>query len=176
MFAVDQTTKHLVVTRLAEHERVQVIGEALQWVYVKNPGAAFSFGVNATWLFTILSTVVAVFVVTQIPKIASVWWGIFMGLLLGGTLGNVYDRLLREPGFPNGHVVDFIYTPWMMPAVYNVADIGIVVGMSLFVLLTLFGVRIDGTPRRVSKAAEVGLGVAADGVAADGVSDSEGEK
>ena len=49
------------------------------------------------------------------------------GLLLGGVLGNLTDRLFREPGFGVGHVVDFIYTPWMMPAIFNVADIAIVV-------------------------------------------------
>ncbi|MBN9611940.1 MAG: signal peptidase II, partial [Actinobacteria bacterium] len=68
-------------------------------------------------------------------------------LLLGGVLGNLTDRLTRPPGFPVGHVIDFISTPWMIPAIYNVADIAIVSGMILFVLISLLGLPIDGGPR-----------------------------
>ena len=68
-----------------------------------------------------------------------------LGLLLGGVLGNLTDRALREPGFPVGHVVDFINTPWMMPAIYNVADIFIVTMMISVALLVLIGLKLDGT-------------------------------
>ena len=107
---------------------------------------------NATWVFTILSAAVALFVLFQLRKISSVSWAIFLGLLLGGTVGNLTDRLFRAPGFPNGHVIDFIYTPWMMPAIYNIADIAICVGMGLFVLITILGVRLDGIPKKVAAA------------------------
>lgn len=152
VWAVDQFIKAWVVTNLTEHEPIQILGEALQWVFVKNPGAAFSFVVNATWVFTILSAAVALFVLFQLRKIGSVSWAIFLGLLLGGTVGNLTDRLFRAPGFPNGHVIDFIYTPWMMPAIYNIADIAICVGMGLFVLITILGVRLDGIPKKVAAA------------------------
>ena len=68
-----------------------------------------------------------------------------LGLLLGGALGNLTDRLLREPGFGVGHVIDFIYTPWMLPAIYNVADIFIVTMMISVAVLVLLGIRFDGT-------------------------------
>src|SRR5690606_959814 len=64
---------------------------------------------------------------------------------LGGVLGNLTDRLFREPSFGLGHVIDFISTPWMIPAIYNIADICIVSSMGLFILLTILGINLDGT-------------------------------
>ena len=88
-------------------------------------------------------------------RVRSRLWAIVLGLLLGGVLGNLTDRLLREPGFPVGHVVDFISTPWMMPAIYNVADVFIVSMMISVALLVLFGLRLDGTREtRASRAAD----------------------
>jgi signal peptidase II len=78
-------------------------------------------------------------------RIHSVAWALVFGLLLGGVLGNLTDRLLREPSFGLGHVIDFISTPWMLPAIYNVADISIVSSMVLFMILTIRGVGLDGT-------------------------------
>lgn len=146
--SLDYLTKEWALTELSEGRAVPVLGEALQWMLVKNPGAAFSFGSGATWIFTLLSVIVGLIIVWNLRKVRSAWWGIVLGLILGGILGNLADRLFREPGFPLGHVIDFIYTPWMMPAIYNVADIGIVVGMVLLVLLTLVGVSMDGTRRK----------------------------
>lgn len=140
----DQLVKNWVVANLPEGESVPVIGEFLQWHFVRNPGAAFSIASGQTWIFTILSAVVVGVIVWQIRRLRSIPWALFLGLLLGGVLGNLTDRLTREPGFPEGHVVDFIFTPWMMPAIYNIADIGIVSGMILFVLITIFGLKIEG--------------------------------
>lgn len=151
VFAADQLVKNWVVAHLVEGQTVSVWGEFLRWHFVRNPGAAFSFATGATWIFTILAAVVVVVIVWQIRRLRSVPWALFLGLLLGGVLGNLTDRLTREPGFPQGHVIDFISTPWMWlgfnEAIYNIADIGIVSGMVLFVVITLFGVNIDGRPR-----------------------------
>lgn len=156
VFSADQLVKNWVVANLPEGETVPVLGEFLQWHFVRNPGAAFSMASGSTWIFTILAAVVAVVILWQIRRLRSISWSIFLGLLLGGVLGNLTDRLTREPGFPVGHVIDFISTPWMIPAIYNIADMGIVVGMVLFVLITLFGMPIDGTPRarKASRAAQ----------------------
>jgi signal peptidase II len=70
---------------------------------------------------------------------------VMLGMLLGGALGNLTDRLFRPPGFGVGHVVDFIYVPWMMPAIFNIADSFICIAMAFFVVLTLLGVNLDGT-------------------------------
>ena len=62
------------------------------------------------------------------------------------------DRLTREPGFPVGHVIDFISTPWLLPAIYNIADIAIVGGMALFIVLVLCGVPVNGVKESVAAA------------------------
>jgi signal peptidase II len=97
-----------------------------------------------TWIFSIIATGVVVFIVWFAGRIRSLAWSLVFGLLLGGVLGNLTDRLLREPGFGVGHVVDFISTPWLIPAIYNVADICIVSSMILFMVLTIRGVGLDG--------------------------------
>lgn len=147
VWITDQLTKNWVVASLPEGSTVPVLGNFLQWHFVRNPGAAFSFASGATWIFTILAAVVAGVIIWQAGRMGSRLWSVFFGLLLGGVLGNLTDRLTREPGFPVGHVVDFISTPWMMPAIYNVADIAIVTSMVLFVLITLLGIPLDGSPR-----------------------------
>ncbi|GAA3335020.1 signal peptidase II [Curtobacterium citreum] len=143
--ALDQGVKALVVANLPYGQAVPVLGDALQFLYVRNPGAAFSFAVNMTWVFSIVSTAVVVAIIVFARRIRSMWWAIVLGMLLGGALGNLLDRLFREPGFGRGHVVDFISTPWMMPAIYNIADSFICVSMVVFVLLVVFGVNLDGT-------------------------------
>jgi signal peptidase II len=163
--SLDQVTKALVVARLPEGVVVPVLGNALQFLSVRNPGAAFSFAVNMTWVFSVISAAVVVAIIVYARRIRSMWWAVVLGMLLGGALGNLSDRLFREPGFGRGHVVDFISTPWMMPAIYNVADTFICVSMVVFVLLVILGVDLDGT-RAVSdeKAARDGTTVqAADG-------------
>ena len=158
VYAADQLVKNWVVSSLTEGETVPVFGEFLRWHFVRNPGAAFSMATGSTWIFTILAAVVVVVILWQIRRLRSLSWSLFLGLLLGGVLGNLTDRLTREPGFPEGHVIDFISTPWMWlgfnEAIYNIADIGIVSGMILFVLITLFGLPIDGTPRHRGKREE----------------------
>lgn len=149
VYATDQLSKNWVVETLPEGETAPVLGDFLQWHFVRNPGAAFSMASGQTWVFTILAAVVVCVILWQIRKLRSAAWALFLGLLLGGVLGNLTDRLFRDPGFPEGHVIDFILTPWMWfwmnPAIYNVADIGIVSGMGLFVILTLMGIGVDGT-------------------------------
>ena len=153
VYAADQLTKNWVVANLPEGRPVPVLGEFLQWYFVRNPGAAFSMASGATWLFTLLAVVVVAAIVWQIQHLGSRTWAVFFSLLLGGVLGNLTDRLTREPGFPVGHVIDFISTPWLFPwplspAIYNVADMAIVSAMVLFVLITLIGMPIDGSPRK----------------------------
>lgn len=152
VYAADQLTKNWVIANLPEGRPVPVLGEVLQWYFVRNPGAAFSFASGATWVFTLLAVVVVGAIVWQIRHLGSRTWAVFFALLLGGVLGNLTDRLTREPGFPVGHVIDFISTPWLFPwplspAIYNIADIAIVSSLCLFVLMALLGMPIDGSPR-----------------------------
>ena len=146
VLAADQFTKYLAIENLPPEEPVHIIGDFLIFYLVRNPGAAFSLGENVTWLFTIALAVVAVVIAwLAANRVRSRLWAVALGLLLGGVLGNLTDRLFREPGFAVGHVIDFIHTPWMMPAIYNIADIFIVSMMIGIALLVLVGPHLDGT-------------------------------
>lgn len=144
VYTLDQLSKYLVVTNLTEGDVVRVLNDVLHVHFVRNPGAAFSLASGSTWIFSIIATAVVVFIVWFAGRIRSLAWALVFGLLLGGVLGNLTDRLLREPGFGVGHVIDFISTPWLIPAIYNVADMCIVTSMGLFMILTIRGVGLDG--------------------------------
>ncbi|QEW00282.1 signal peptidase II [Microbacterium caowuchunii] len=151
VLAADQFTKFLAIALLPSEQPVQILGDALVFYLIRNPGAAFSLGEGVTWVFTIALAAVAIAIIVISRRVHSRAWAILLGLLLGGVLGNLTDRLFREPGFPVGHVVDFISTPWMMPAIYNVADIFIVTMMIGVALLVLIGLRFDGTRERAAE-------------------------
>ncbi|MEY2848854.1 MAG: hypothetical protein RI885_1519 [Actinomycetota bacterium] len=156
VFLFDQGTKLLVVQNLPLGQSVPVLGEVLQFFYVKNPGAAFSLASGYTWIFSIAASAVVVFIVVFARRIRSSAWAILFGMLLGGTLGNLVDRLFREPSFGLGHVVDFIQVIGF-PAVFNIADSFIVASMGLFIIVTVRGVHLDGSrDKRPDAAAAVG--------------------
>lgn len=144
VYVADQLSKVWVVANLTPGEVHPRLGELLQFVFVRNSGAAFSLASGSTWIFSIAAAVVTVFIIAYAPRIRSMGWAALFGMLLGGTLGNLTDRLLREPSFGLGHVIDFIQI-YGFPAIFNVADIFIVSSMGLFIILTLRGVGIDGT-------------------------------
>jgi len=158
VYLVDQIAKVLVVANLYEGQRVEVLGQLLQFNFVKNAGAAFSIGSGSTWIFSIVGVGVLGFVVWYAPRIKSTAWAILFGLLLGGLLGNLTDRLFREPGFGVGHVVDFLQIP-LLPAIFNLADVAIVSSMALFLILTIRGVGLDG--RRTGEDEDVDADTAA---------------
>ena len=152
VYLADQGAKALVLANLELNQIEPFIGELLQLHLVKNAGAAFSLGSGSTWIFAIIASVVAIGLVVFARRIRSLRWATVFGLLLGGTLGNLSDRLFREPGFGVGHVVDFLQL-YGFPAIFNVADIGISAAMVLFILFTIRGINLDGSrTRRASKA------------------------
>ena len=133
IWIIDYSTKVWALNNLSQVEPTRVIGSVLQLRLVFNPGAAFSFATNFTFIFTILA-VLAVGVISYYSiKIAHLWWAAVLGLALGGILGNLTDRILRDPSIFNGHVIDWIELPrW---PVFNVADMAIVCAALLSVLL-----------------------------------------
>lgn len=145
VLAADQITKYLAIQGLPPQRAVPVVGEALMFYLTRNPGAAFSLGESVTWIFTLALLAVAIAIVVMVSRVRSRAWAVVLGLLLGGVLGNLTDRVLREPAVGVGHVVDFISTPWLLPAVYNIADIFIVGSMTAVALLILLGRRLDAT-------------------------------
>lgn len=149
VFVLDQLAKAWAVANLPEGRPQHVIGDLLIFQRVENPGAAFSIASGSTWIFSIIAALVVGFLLWYARRIRSIGWSVLFGLLLGGTAGNLTDRLTRPPGFGVGHVVDFLQIP-LLPAIFNVADTAIVSSMCLFVLLTLAGIGLDG--RRATRA------------------------
>ena len=169
-YTVDRISKILVVDNLTRGQPVDVIGELLQFRYVENPGAAFSLGSGTTWIFAIIAAVVAVLIIVFARRIRSIGWAVLFGMLLGGNLGNLTDRLIRPPGFGVGHVVDFLQV-YAFPAIFNAADVAIVSSMGLFILLTIRGVGLDGRKsQQKSKTQDAATG---DQPAADAVSPTD---
>ncbi|MFC8037790.1 signal peptidase II [Paenarthrobacter sp. NPDC057355] len=142
-YTFDQLTKLWVTSTMTEGERIPVLPPLLHWYYIRNSGAAFSIGENVTWIFTIVMAAVSVAILFQLRRLGSAWWALSLGLLLGGALGNLTDRLFREPSFAMGHVVDFIQLPNF--AIFNIADSAVVSGVVIICLLTLRGIGMDGS-------------------------------
>ncbi len=143
VLAADQLTKWWATSALVEGgEPVRLVGHLLSLRLIFNPGAALSIGTGMTGVLTVVVVAVVVVIVRQMRRIGSRGWAVALGLLLGGALGNLVDRLAREPGFARGHVVDFIdYAGFF---VGNVADIAIVAAAALIILLSLRGIGVDG--------------------------------
>ncbi len=125
------------------HRVVHVVDGVLMLRVLRNSGAAFSIGTSMTIVFTVIAVGVIFFILRTSRQLRSLPWAITLGLLLGGAMGNLTDRLLRSPGLFRGDVVDWIQLPhW---PVFNVADSAIVCGGVLAVLLAAGGYRLDGT-------------------------------
>ncbi|MFE9660468.1 MULTISPECIES: signal peptidase II [unclassified Streptomyces] len=142
-YALDLGSKLLVVAKLEHHEPINVIGEWLRFEAIRNPGAAFGVGEAFTVIFTLIAATVIVVIIRLARKLYSAPWAIALGLLLGGALGNLTDRIFRAPGVFEGAVVDFIAPKGF--AVFNLADSAIVCGGILIVLLSFRGLDPDGT-------------------------------
>ena len=140
---LDQLSKFLIEDRLVPGESINVIGELLRFTLVYNDSAAFSLGVGATWPLTIISSIAVLALIWFGPKSKTTIWLIISGFVLGGATGNLVDRLFREPGFANGHVVDFLQIPFNFP-IFNLADSFVVVGVSLALIQTFRGDELGG--------------------------------
>lgn len=144
---VDQVSKAAVVSSLTFGRPVVVIPGWLQLRLLRNADAAFNLSFGATWVFTIISFVVSLVIIRASLRLGSRAWAIALGLLLGGAVGNLIDRLARDPGFGRGHVVDFIEYlkfPFMQFPVFNVADSCVVSAAVLLAILGLLDVPLSG--------------------------------
>jgi lipoprotein signal peptidase len=146
--ALDLGSKLLVVANLPQTQRPKrVLGGLFYLQQTRNSGAAFSLGTGFTVILTAVALGVVVFIVRTAGRMRSTGWAIALGLILGGALGNLADRLFRSPGFLRGHVVDWIsaFGPdaehW---PIFNLADSAIVCGAITAAALALFGIDIDG--------------------------------
>jgi len=114
----------------------KILGGLVTFQLIRNPGAAFSMGENATVLFAILAVVMLVVVLVGLaPRVTTRAWAVATGLGLAGIAGNLTDRLVRPPGVLHGHVVDFIQLPYF--AIVNVADICLTSAAVIIVILSM---------------------------------------
>lgn len=142
---VDVVTKIVAVATLDPADPPRLFGGLLRLRLIRNPGAAFSFAESATLVFSLFALAVLIFVVGfLLPRVAHRGWAIAFGLLTAGVLGNLGDRVFREPGFLRGHVVDFLQLPYW--PVFNVADMCVTSAAILIMALSIFShANLDGT-------------------------------
>jgi signal peptidase II len=147
---VDQLTKNWAVANLPELDPQPFLGEVLQLTLLYNSGAAWGMGAEITPVVTCLQIAIVIGVIVfAIRSVRSPWYALALGLIMGGALGNIHDRLLRAPSPFHGAVVDFLELPhW---PVFNIADMGVVGGALLVVALGLFG--LDADPARAEQEA-----------------------
>jgi len=148
VLAGDAVAKHFVVAQLTGREPVRVLGGLVYLDLIRNSGAAFSMLSGKTWVFTLVAAVAVGWICWLATRLRSLPWAVALGLILGGALGNLVDRVFRAPGFLVGHVVDYIslFGPdGRHFAIFNLADAMLCVGIGLAILLELTGRRRDGT-------------------------------
>ncbi|MCE1179451.1 MAG: signal peptidase II [Micrococcales bacterium] len=148
----DQATKAWALAALTPGQPRDLLGSGIRLNLIFNSGAAFSLGNGATLVLTCIAVGVLLVILATARRIGSRGWAWGLGLMLGGSLGNLGDRFFRAPGPGRGHVVDFIdYFGWFIG---NVADIAIVVAAGLIGVLAFRGVGVDGTRERASSQEE----------------------
>lgn len=123
---IDQVTKAIAVAELSEQARIPLIGDLLGLQLAFNPGALLSLGSGATWLLTLLGAVATVLLVVAAARARTTGWAVGIGLVLGGAIGNLIDRLFSAPGFGRGHVTDFLAYGDLF--IGNIADVALGVG------------------------------------------------
>ena len=144
---LDQITKALAIAHLDPAEPIRLLGGLLTLQLIRNPGAAFSMGEQFTVVFTGIAIVALIGVAGWLlPRVRHVGWAVATGCLLAGIVGNLLDRLFREPAPFHGHVIDFLQLPNF--AIFNVADMFItaaavlVIWLSLITQVSVAGVRL----------------------------------
>jgi signal peptidase II len=137
IFLLDQITKRIVFQGMVQHQIIEIIPNFLNITYIHNRGAVFGWGQDLSTpylslLLSILSIISLIIIVTYFLRVnvtnAKLYTG--LALVLGGAMGNLFDRLT------NGHVIDFIQVHWFeyyWPT-FNVADSAICVGVGLLLL------------------------------------------
>lgn len=125
---LDQSSKALARFVLGQDARVPLLGDLLGLQLAFNPGTILSLGSGATWVFTVVGVVAVVVLGRLAARARSKGWAVILGLIWGGALGNLVDRLLGEPSFGRGRVTDFLAYGELF--VGNLADIALAIGVA----------------------------------------------
>ena len=130
---LDVITKKTVVDNMALYEEIPVIKGVFHWKYIQNRGAAFGMLADNREVFLVISSVAIVVMAIYLlfTRTDRLWWMIGIGMLVGGGIGNMIDRIAL------GYVVDFIYVALIDFAVFNVADCFVCVGVALLMYLSV---------------------------------------
>lgn len=145
LVALDQLVKYLVLTYIPLYGSVPFLPYILELTYVQNTGAAFSIFSKHTWLLAVCSAVMSVVLALAVWKkfFAHPFGRTALTLILAGAIGNLIDRALR------GYVVDMFHTLFMEFAVFNVADICVVVGgIAAGIYYVFFYEKLEGHTRK----------------------------
>ena len=134
VWILDLATKIWAVSALSHRPNIKVLGSFFQLTLVRNSGAAFSFATNATIFLTIFAAFVLITIFYFSPRITSKGWAVVLGLVMGGIIGNLVDRIFREPGVLRGHVIDWMQLPYW--PIFNIADSAIVIAALISMVLT----------------------------------------
>lgn len=137
VLVIDQASKFYFEAKLEMFQQIVIIPDLFSWTLAYNTGAAFSFLADSSgwqrWLFALIAIVVSAVLVVWLKRLGrnDTWLAVALALVLGGALGNLYDRIAL------GHVIDFILVHWQnrwyFPA-FNIADSAITVGAIMLAL------------------------------------------
>ena len=134
VWILDLATKMWAVSTLSHRSDIKVIGSFFKLTLVRNSGAAFSLAEGATIFLSIFGILFLCAILYFSPRITSKGWAVVLGLVMGGILGNLVDRIFREPGVLRGHVIDWMQLPnW---PIFNIADSAIVIAALIAMVLT----------------------------------------
>ncbi|GLZ75361.1 hypothetical protein Afil01_01680 [Actinorhabdospora filicis] len=146
---LDLLTKTITVATLSDREPVKLLGGAVYLTLIRNGGAAWGMGSDYTWVISTVAVIVSVAIAWYaFAKVRSAAWAVALGLVFGGALGNIVDRIFRDGKPFHGRVVDMVslFDPsGQVYPVFNLADSALVVGVCFVVFLELTGRRADGT-------------------------------
>lgn len=144
VYLLDLLTKIWAVETLEGQPPRYIIGTILRWEFARNPGAAFSSFTGATFILTLISIAVLLYLSIRTPQVSVRAWSYPWGALAGGVLGNLTDRIFRDPAPFRGHVVDWIGLPNY--ALFNIADSAIVLSVLTMAILSWRGSTYKGEP------------------------------
>ena len=147
---LDVVTKKIVVDNMALYEEIPVIKGVFHWKYIQNRGAAFGMLADNREVFLVISSVAIVVMAIYLlfTRTDRLWWMVGIGMLVGGGIGNMIDRIAL------GYVVDFIYVALIDFAVFNVADCFVCVGVALLMYLSVLDLVREYKESKAKKALE----------------------
>lgn len=148
VFVLDQASKLFFENSLSLYQQIVIIPDYFSWTLAYNKGAAFSFLASESgwqrWFFAAVAVVVSVVLVVWLKRLKAneTWLALALALVLGGAIGNLFDRVVY------GHVIDFILVHWQnrwyFPA-FNLADSAITLG-AILLALDMFKPQKSGEP------------------------------